>query len=82
MRRIISVAGRIGTVLVSIGLAVTIVYSLPLLFGMSTKDPLLNTILITVPTGLALTAAWLFCYRKDRSDNRATGEKRRHSRAT
>jgi archaellum biogenesis protein FlaJ (TadC family) len=72
MKRIINVLGRIGTVLMSIGLAVAVIYSLPLLFGMSTKDPLLNTILVTVPAGLALTAVWLFYYRKDRSDNRAT----------
>ncbi len=67
MKRIIAVLGRIGTTLISVGLATAIMYALPFNLGwMTTKEPLLNAVLITVPAGFVLTMIWLFYYFMER----------------
>ena len=65
MSRFVTLLGRIGTVLVSIGLAAAIVYELPLLVtAEESKTRLLTAIEITIPTGVLLAVVWLLVYTK------------------
>ena len=65
MSRLVTLLGRIGTVLVSIGLAAAIVYELPLLVtAEESKARLLAAIEITIPVGLLLVVVWFMVYIK------------------
>ena len=65
MSRLVTLLGRIGTVLVSIGLAAAIVYELPLLVtAEESKARLLAAIEITIPVGLLLAVVWFMVYIK------------------
>jgi ethanolamine transporter EutH len=67
MSRLITFLGRVGTVLVSIGLAAAIIYELPLLVtAEESKARLLTAIEITIPVGLLLAVVWLLVYVRQR----------------
>ncbi len=67
MSKLITLLGRVGTVLVSFGLAAAIIYELPsLIAAEDSRTRLLTAIEITIPIGLLLAASWFLAYLKQR----------------